>query len=157
VDEWDSGDLLLAIVDTNTYTDDGSVTPSAGTPVKFQAAAAPPSILSGPPSQDESSSITVNPIPGGEGGILQYQGSPPPTLILTGALKGDTAQTELDKLRVFRSHGNPLRVKITAYAKTWIDADYMIRRLSWGLGIGKQSDAGAAWVDYVLELVEYVA
>lgn len=158
-DSWDSGNLKLATVNTNSYTDDGSATPSAGVPASFTADVdmVGPSFLTGPAAAREESNIVDKHPPGKEGSILDYQGGPSDRLVLTGVLKGSTAKTQLDKLRAFRRSGIPYYIVIAAHTVTWIDDTYMIASLPWSLAIGAPSDAGAAWVNYVLELMQYVA
>ena len=134
-----------------------ALAPSAGVPVSFKADVDWPSSLTGPVTVDESSSFVENVSPGSEGGIVQYLGSPSERLVLTGEIKGSTSKTQMDKLRIFRSHGNPLRILVTAYTLTWIDGDFFIVRISWSPFVGKSQSIGAAQVVYVLELIQYVS
>ena len=155
-DSWDAGDLFLESATSSPYDDDGDHAPSAGVPVTFEVDVDWPSSLTGPVNVDESSSFVENAPPGREGGIVQYLESPSDRLVLTGELKGSTSKLELDKLRTFRNHGNPVRIFLTAYTVIWINNDYFITRISWSLRVGKNQNVGAAQVVYVLELIEYV-
>lgn len=154
-DAWTSGSLLLATDSGTPYTDTGSAT-GAGLPVTFTADITFPRVLSGPAMVTESSRITESQIPGKEGGITQVHGGPSDILTLTGILKGSTAKTDLDKLRAFRHSGTPHTFTIIAHTITWIDEDFIISRISWAPDVGTPSVAGGAWVNYILELVQYV-
>lgn len=160
-DSWSSGSLLLDnTVASSPYDDDGSLSPGAGVPNTFEADVdwGGPATLTGPMSVDESSLMVENDPPGREGGLIQYLGSVSDQLTVTGEIRGASAKSELDKLRTYRSHGNPLRFTLVAYTLTWIDDDYFIRRLSWSPVVGRMTGvAAAAQVVFVLELLQYVA
>ena len=142
---------------SSPYDDDGDLAPSAGVPVSFKVDVDWPSSLTGPVNIDEASSLVENTPPGREGGIVQYLGSPSERLVLTGELRGSSSKSELDKLRTFRSHGNPVRIFVSAYTLTWINDDFFIARVSWSPRVGKNQDVEAAQVIYVLELIQYVS
>lgn len=155
-DSWDAGSLLLTSVSTNTHTDQGGDTPGAGIPVKFEADVIPgtdTSFLTEAPALNERSNITIAEIPGREGPLLQYHGRTADRLILVGMLEGATVKTDWEILRTLRSHGNPLRIIITAYTITFIDDWFMIEGLPITFPMAYENVAAAAHLAYSLELL----
>jgi len=147
-DAWGSGSLFLLAVSTNSYTDDGSVSPGAGLPVTFTS-----DRVTALPENIPSLTAQVN-IPGKEGGDLQYLGSPPHQLRIEGMLRGASAKTDLDKLVDFRTGGIPLYITISAYSQTWIQAYYLIAGLQWFLEPGIINDADAIVLRFFMDLLK---
>ena len=108
---------------------------------------------SGSPENIPSLTAQLN-IPGKEGGDLQYLGSPPQQLRLEGIIRGATSKTVLDKLKAIRAGGIACQYTLTAYAVTWIQANYLISGLSWTLEPGIYNDVDAVVLRIVLELIK---
>jgi len=147
-DSWSSGNLLLATVDTNTYTDDGDPAPSAGQPMTFTC-----SLIQEFPV-GESSIIPDTPAFGVEGGEQTYIGSHSQRIQVKGMLKGATAKTNLDKLGAIRVGGVPVRVSFISFSQTWIQSNYLIGSLQYWPEPNTEDVAGAAVLKFILELVE---
>ena len=91
-------------------------------------------------------------IPGREGGDVQYLGSPPKQLTVQGVLKGSSAKADLDKLRALRLSGVPCAVTVSAFGQTWLQSNYVVAQLNWGLVAGTVNVAGGAVLAFTVEL-----
>jgi len=147
VDSWDAGNLFLVAVDTNSYVDDGSVSPTTGVPVTFVS----DNIVATP--EDVQSLLAETNIPGKEGGDVQYLGSPPKRLAVQGILKGSSAKADLDQLRALRAGGVACQVTISAFGQTWLQAYYLVAGLVWMLLAGTVNVAEGAVLQFTVQLV----
>ena len=91
-------------------------------------------------------------IPGKEGGDVQYLGSPPKQLTVQGVLKGSSAKADLDKLRALRLSGVSCAVSVCAFGQTWLQNNYVVAQLNWGLAAGTVNVAGGAVLQFTVEL-----
>jgi len=148
VDVWTSGNHLLATVNTNSYTDDGTITLTAGLPVTFTCS----SIQEFPIG--ESSIIPDVPAVGVEGGEQSYLGSHSQRIQVRGLLKGSTAKANLDILGAIRVGGVPCRVTFTSFTTTWILSNYLINSLQYWPEPNTEDVAGAAVLRFTLDLME---
>lgn len=144
-DSWISGSLLLATVDTNSYVDDGSAVLDAGVPVAFNS-----SVQNEP--ENIRSILPVLEIPGKEGGATQYLGSYPKTLKLQVVLHSSSAKPSLDKLTAIRASGIACQYTITAFSETWIQANYLISQLTYGLETGTPQQSGGEVLRITIDL-----
>jgi len=147
-DVWTSGNHLLATVNTNSYTDDGTVGLTSGLPMKFTCTR----ITSIP---TEKRSIIPNvPTIGSEGASQQYLGGFPEGIHVEGYLRGATAKTELDKLGAIRQAGLPCTFTYTALTVTLVNGTYLILALSYWPEAGTPNDADALMLRFTLDVIE---
>jgi len=147
-DSWAAGNLLLATVDTNTFTDDGDPAPGTGYPMTFTCT----DVQEFPVG--ESSIIPDTPAVGVEGGEQSYIGSHSQRIQIKGVLYGAAAKTELDKLGAIRVGGVPAHVTFTSFSQTWINSDYLIASLQYWPEPNTQDLAAAAVLKFIIDLIE---
>jgi hypothetical protein len=147
-DVWTSGSHLLATVNTNTYTDDGTVSLTAGVPVTFTCT----DIQEFPVG--ETSIIPDTPAVGVEGGEQSYIGSHSQRINVKGVLYGVTAKANLDILGAIRVGGVPVRVTFTSFTQTWILSNYLINSLQYWPEPNTQDVAGGAVLKFIIDLIE---
>jgi hypothetical protein len=145
-DLWASGSLELVAVNTNSYSDDGSASPSADQPHTFTS----DNIKDEDFRRDYSVPEFI--IPGQEGGQTQYHGRKPQEFPVRGFTVGTSAITDLERLRDIASGGVPVTVTIAAFGQTWISDTYFLKTITWSLDVATQT--GGEILRWLLNFVE---
>ncbi len=124
-DNWSKGNLLLKTVDTNSYSDDGTETPTDDQPMTLTLE----KVIALPVG--ENSIIPDVPVIGIEGREPTYLGSHSQRIRLEGFFFGSTAKTKLDALRAIKVGWIACRMTFRAFNEMWMQSNYLIANIIW--------------------------